>query len=239
MGDRPLIAVPTRFAASTSALRYEAEVSSRRLIAALYEGGGEPWMMHPDAPGSVVADADVAHRLARADGVLLPGGGDVNGHWSGQSAHPTLYDVDDEQDAFDLAVARVALAHGIPLLSVCRGTQIVTVARGGTLVQDMDEAAGSGAHHRHRVHAVTVDQGSLTADVLGERVEVSCYHHQCLDTLGADMFVTGRSAEGVIESVEIRDAPGWYLGVQWHPEDTFDSNPAQQGLFTALVDAAR
>ncbi len=239
MDRRPLIAVPTRFAASTSALRYEAEVSSRRLIAALYKGGGEPWMMHPEAPGGVVDDAEVAERLARADGVLLPGGGDVNGHWSGQSAHPTLYDVDDEQDAFDLAVARVALAQGLPLLSVCRGTQIVTVSRGGTLVQDMDEADGPVGHHRHRVHDVALDSGSLAADVLGARVEVSCYHHQCLDTLGADMVVTGRSGEGVIEAVELRVAKGWYLGVQWHPEDTFDNNPAQQRLFTALVDAAR
>ena len=236
---RPLIAIPSRFAASTSALRYAAEVSARELVAAVYGAGGEPLQVHPDAPDATVSDAEVAERLAWADGVLLPGGGDLSGRWSGQGHHPSLYDVDEEQDAFDLAVARVALAQGTPMLSVCRGTQVVNVGRGGTLIQDMDEHEGPLGHHRHKVHSVTVDHDTVLHDVVGDKVEVSCYHHQALDRLGDGLVVTARSEEGVVECVELPETTGWYLGVQWHPEDTWRTEPAQAAVFRALVTAAQ
>lgn len=238
MGERPRIAIPARFSTSASALRYAAEVTSRNLVEAVWAAGGEPLVMHPHAPGGVADDLEVAQRLEVADGVLLPGGGDLGAHWSGQSAHPALYDVDDEQDAFDLAVARVCLDRGIPLLAVCRGLQVVNAARGGTVVQDMDETYGEMRHHRHRVHAVAVDEGSILASVVGDKTESSCYHHQCLASLGDGMQVVARAEEGVIEGVEIPSAPGWFLGVQWHPEDTWATDPQQLAVFEALVAAA-
>ncbi len=231
---RPLIAIPSRFAASTSALRYAAEVSARELVAAVYAAGGEPLQVHPDASSS---DDDVARRLAFADGILLPGGGDVSSRWFDQPPHPSLYDVDEEQDGFDLAVARVALARGVPLLAVCRGLHVVNVALGGTLVQDMDSHDGAMGHHRHRVHHVTVDQGSRLAAVVGETVEVSCYHHQALATLGEGLVATARAEEGVIEGADLPSASGWFLGVQWHPEDTWRTDAQQLAVFEALVAA--
>ena len=148
-GRRPLIALPARFSEHATALRYAAEVTARALCDAVFAAGGEPVMLHPYAPGAVV-DVDAAReRLWFADGVLLPGGGDVAARWSGQRPHPTQYGVDEEQDAFDLAVARVALADRLPLLAICRGTQLVNVALGGDLVQDMDDTVG---HHQNRVH---------------------------------------------------------------------------------------
>ena len=228
---RPLIAIPARFSASASALRYAAEVSARQLIEGVYAAGGEPLVMHPDG-------SDVTDRLGWADGVLLPGGGDLSGRWSGQGSHPTLYDVDEEQDAFDLAVASFALSQGIPLLSICRGTQVVNVGRGGTLIQDMDSHDSEIKHHRHHVHDVTVEESRLRG-IVGQGVEVSCYHHQCIDRLGEDLVVTARSEEGVIEAVEMPSAPGFYVGVQWHPEDTWRTDAKQLALFEALVAAAR
>lgn len=238
-GHRPRIAIPARFSTSASALRYAAEVTSRNLVEAVWAAGGEPLVMHPHAPGGVADDAEVAARLEVADGVLLPGGGDLGAHWSGQSPHHTLYDVDDEQDAFDLAVARVCLERGTPLLAVCRGLQVVNALRGGTVVQDMDETYGEMRHHRHRVHAIAVDSGSLLESIVGDKVESSCYHHQCLADLGFGMTAVARSEEGVIEGVEIPSAPGWFLGVQWHPEDTWATEPQQLAVFEALVAAAR
>ena len=235
MRDRPLIALPSRFAASTSALRYAAEVSARELVSAVYDAGGEPLQVHPD--GSL-SDDQVAARLAWADGILLPGGGDLSGRWSGQGHHPSLYDVDEEQDAFDLAVARVALARGIPLLAICRGLQVVNVALGGTLIQDMDAHDGALGHHRHRVHHVTVDPDTRLRSVVGQSVEVSCYHHQALDTLGDGLVVTARSEEAVVEGVELPSSAGWFLGVQWHPEDNWRSLEQQRAIFGALVSAA-
>ncbi len=239
MTTRPLIAIPGRFSASASALRHRALVGSRNLLDVVYAAGGDPLLVHPVAPGGVVDDQEVAARLAWADGVLLPGGGDLAAHWSGQPDHQTLYDVDDEQDAFDLAVARHALASGIPLLAVCRGAQVVNVARGGTLVQDMDEQGGAVGHHRNHVHHISVTPSSVARGAVGDAVEVSCYHHQCLADLGTDLVVTARSEEGVIEAVELPTGPGWFLGIQWHPEDTWHDDPRQLALVRAFVDAAR
>ncbi|SPT58108.1 gamma-glutamyl-gamma-aminobutyrate hydrolase family protein [Actinomadura madurae] len=227
MSARPLIAIPARFSASASALRYTAEVAARALVEAVWRGGGEPFIMHPADP------ADAAGRLARCDGVLLPGGGDLRPHHYGAAdEHEALYDVDDQQDAFDLAVAAHALAAGTPLLAICRGLQVVNVVAGGTLRQHMEP------DHRHVVHRVAAEAGSLLARTTGTLAPaVSCYHHQGIETPGAGLAVTARAADGTIEAMELPGARGWFLGVQWHPEDT-TSDPAQQALFTALVRAS-
>lgn len=233
MAHRPLIAIPARFSASASALRYRAEVLPRTLPAAVLAAGGEPLAVHPAGGDDV--DDQVAQRLAFADGIVLPGGGDLDARWSGQDAHPTLYDVDVEQDEFDLAVARFALGRGVPLLAICRGLQVVNVARGGDLVQDMTESTG---HHRNLTHSVATDPGSLLHDTVGGHVEVSCFHHQSLGRLGERLTPVARAEDGTTEAVELVEAPGWFLGLQWHPEDTAATDPAQAALFEALVRAA-
>ncbi|MFK0286127.1 gamma-glutamyl-gamma-aminobutyrate hydrolase family protein [Streptomyces sp. NPDC090499] len=227
---RPLIAVPARFSATTSALRFAAEVNARALIEAVWRAGGEPASIHP-------ADTDVPGRLARFDGVLLPGGGDLAPHRYGAAdTHDTVYDVDDRQDAFDLQVARHALESGLPLLAVCRGLQAVNVALGGTLEQDM---GGPDRTHRHRRHPVTVRPGSLVEQALGaEKADASCYHHQRVDRLGTGLTVTATAEDGTVEGLELADGPGWFTAVQWHPEDTAHEDPVQQRLFDALVRAA-
>ncbi|MGW7414036.1 gamma-glutamyl-gamma-aminobutyrate hydrolase family protein [Streptomyces sp. NPDC054863] len=231
---RPLIALPNRFAASTSALRYAAEVTARALIDAVWRAGGEPFMLHPYAPDGVADPAEAAARLARCDGVLLPGGGDLAPQTYGcGDRHESVYDVDPEQDAFDLAVAHAALDAGLPLLAVCRGLQVVNVALGGTLQQDM---GGPGRDHRHLVHPVDLAPDSVVARAAGaDKVEASCYHHQCLDVLGRGLTATARAADGTIEALELPDSRGWFAAIQWHPEDTAAHDPAQQGLFDMLV----
>jgi putative glutamine amidotransferase len=226
---RPVIAIPARFSRGASALRFAAEVAAAKLVQAVYDAGGEPVVLHPEAgPDDAVRD-----RLWLADGILLPGGGDLAAHWSGQAAHPRQYDVDEVQDAFDLAVARVALADRIPLLAVCRGAQVVNVARGGDLVQDLAETLG--ADHRHVVHTV-----ALAVDWLGTReLTVSCYHHQGIGRLGAGLRAAGHAEDGTIEAITLDGHQGWFLGVQWHPEDTAATDPRQAGLFAHLVAAAR
>ncbi|MET9381310.1 gamma-glutamyl-gamma-aminobutyrate hydrolase family protein [Streptomyces sp. NPDC002928] len=235
---RPLIAVPARFSATTSALRYAAEVNARALVEAVWRAGGEPATIHPHAPGGTSDPAEVAARLDRFDGVLLPGGGDIAPRRYGAAdAHETVYDVDDEQDAFDLEVARQAMAAGLPLLAICRGLQVVNTALGGTLHQDM---GGPEREHRHIGHPVTLTSGSALARITrADKVEASCYHHQHVDRLGSGLTVTARAADATIEAVERTDTAGWLVAVQWHPEDTAHEDPAQQRLFDALVQAAR
>lgn len=240
-GARPLVVVPARFSASASALRYRSEVSAATLVQAVYDAGGEPLTLHPDVPAGVSddeLDQLVRERVWMADGILLPGGGDLAAHWSGQESHDTQYDVDEVQDAFDLALARVAIQDAIPLLAICRGAQVVNVARGGDLVQDLTETLG--ADHRHLVHDITVADGSpLRAVVPAGQLRISCYHHQGLGRLGRDLVASARAADGTIEAVALDGHAGWYLGVQWHPEDTAADDEQQAALFTAFLDAVR
>ena len=231
---RPLIAIPARFSPSAAALRYEAEVSARKLVEAVYAAGGEPLTIHPSAPAGTVRDAEVSRRLGFADGVLLPGGGDLNPVHYGGAQHESLYDTDLEQDAFDLAVARWSLRAGRPLLAICRGMQVVNVAMGGTLVQDMPR------HHRHVWSELALRPGTAVHGVLGQDlVTISCYHHQAVDRIAAGLRATASSGDGVVEAIELaKPGRGWFLAVQWHPEDTAADDPAQQHLFDALVSAA-
>ncbi|MGW3497426.1 gamma-glutamyl-gamma-aminobutyrate hydrolase family protein [Streptomyces sp. NPDC001020] len=231
---RPLIALPARFSATTSALRYAAEVNARALIEAVWRAGGEPATIHPVAP----AAEDLAARLARFDGVLLPGGGDIApSRYGVTDTHDSVYDVDDLQDAFDLEVARTALTSGLPLLAICRGLQIVNVALGGSLEQDM---GGPERAHRHVVHPVAIRRGTLLEQATGVgKAEASCFHHQRVDRTGDGLAATAHAADGTVEGLELPGAAGWFTAVQWHPEDTAHEDPAQQGLFDALVRAAR
>ncbi len=202
----------------------------------MLRAGGEPLTVHPWArTGQLDQDlvTAVGERLAFADGVLLPGGGDLApARYGAAVAHGEVYDVDDEQDGFDLAVAAWALGAGVPVLAICRGTQVVNVARGGTMEQHMDTP------HRDVVLPVTVSDPAL-AQVLGaEQVRVSCYHHQRLEQLGDGLAVAASAEDGTVEAVTAGELHGWFLGVQWHPEDTAATDPAQAALFEALVSQA-
>jgi putative glutamine amidotransferase len=234
---RPLIAIPARFSVSASALRHHAEVNARALVEAVWRAGGEPVSLHPHAPGGVADPDEVAGRLARFDAVLLPGGGDIAPHRYGAgTAHRSVYDVDDEQDGFDLEVARQVLAAGLPLLAVCRGLHVLNTVLGGTLEQDM---GGTGLDHRHVVHPVAVLPGSLLERTTGaQKVSVSCYHHQRVSKMGQGLVVTAESADGTIEALEGPALASWLVAVQWHPEDNAREANTQQAIFDAFVRAA-
>lgn len=238
---RPVVVIPARFSATASALRYRAEVAAAKLVQAVYDAGAEPLVIHPEVPDGIddaALDRLVRDRLWMADGILLPGGGDLAAHWAGQRDHATQYDVDVTQDAFDLALARVAVEDRIPLLAICRGTQVVNVARGGDLVQDLTEVLGG--DHRHLVHEIEVVADSPLREVVpGDRMTISCYHHQSLGRLGDRLRPSAYAADGTIEAVTLDGHRGWYLGVQWHPEDTAATDAQQARVFRAFVEAVR
>jgi putative glutamine amidotransferase len=234
MSRSPLIAIPARLSESASAHRFRAITTARALSEAVLLAGGEPLSVHPWAPGGQVTPEEAGRRLAFADGVLLPGGGDVCPASYGQSTtSDEVYDVDEEQDAFDFATAQWALAAGVPLFAVCRGWHVANVVLGGDLEQHMAQP------HRHVVHHVAVEPGSVLAQTVGPSVAISCFHHQRVSRLGEGLEPVARAADGTIEAAELRGSRGWFLGVQWHPEDTVTSDPAQLALFEALVAAAR
>lgn len=220
--SRPRIAILSRLAESTSVTRHEAAVTALRLAQAVWAAGGEPISFLP------VAGADLSERLAGIHGVLMPGGGDVNPLRYGQKAGTdAIYGVNDLQDETDIQIFEYAKAAGLPLLAICRGLQVVNVAQGGTLVQDM-------AHpHRNYVHQVMVTEPS----VLGMSVPVanaSCYHHQCIDALGAGLTVLATAHSGNVEAFLV-EAKAWTVGLQWHPEDNYLEHPENLSIFEKLV----
>ncbi len=223
---RPRIAILARFAENTSATRYAAVITARRLAEAVWASGGEPLTFLP------VAGSNWAERLDGIDGVLMPGGADVNpGSYGQDVASDHVYDVDDLADEVDISLVNYALGTGMPVLTICRGTQITNVARGGTLVQHMDEP------HQHYVALVTIEKYYSEMGLSSAQVEASCYHHQVIDTLGEGLEVIARSAQGDVEAIKI-DAAGWAFGVQWHPEDNYDTNRPQAELFERFVSEA-
>lgn len=232
MTVRPKVIIPARLSQSASALRYQAVVTSRTLSQAVLSAGGEPLTVHPHAPGGRVSAKEIAERFSFADAVLLPGGGDIDPVRYGQSvSSQDVYDVDAEQDAFDLAVAQWAWSAGVPLLAVCRGLQVINVSLGGDLVQHMPTP------HRHVVQDITVRSDSMLAGIVGDCVTISCYHHQQVSALGHGLQAVAHAADGTVEAVERVDGHGWFLGVQWHPEDTVQQDPSQLAVFQALISA--
>jgi putative glutamine amidotransferase len=176
--------------------------------------------------------------VARLDGICLAGGPDLDPALYGAlERHPELGPTNAEHDAFELAVARAANAAGLPILGICRGTQALNVARGGTLHQHV-------AGHRQTelpdrpTQRVTVAPDSLLAAVTGagDTLEINSFHHQAVDVLGAGLRVVARAPDGTVEAVEDAARP-FVLGVQWHAE-TLTERPEHGALFAALVAAA-
>lgn len=227
---RPRIAILGRFTESASALRYRGLVSSRALLEAVWAAGGDPVTLLPgDSPDAL----DWPHRLAGFDGVLIAGGGDMDpARYGGDVDHEAVYDVDPVQDEADLSLADYCLTQGVPTLAVCRGLHVVNVLRGGTLVVDMP------VNHRHVVQDIALEEGRDHLGIDDSHVTISCYHHQAVDRLGDGLQVVARAEDGTVEALVV-DAPGWAVAVQWHPEDTWATDPRQVALLRRLVDEAR
>ncbi|WP_135452984.1 gamma-glutamyl-gamma-aminobutyrate hydrolase family protein [Mycobacterium sp. DL99] len=228
---RPLIAVPGRRAARVPILRFSATLAAEAICEAVWAGGGEPLVLHsPDGNPA----AELANRLARFDGICMPGGADLDPRHYGQEPAAETEDPVAHQDAFDMAVMSCAIGLGIPTLAICRGLQILNVIQGGDLVQHLPS---SNVAHRNGVHGVAVVEDSRLFEVVGStRIPVSSYHHQAVGVIGADLRVVGTADDGCVEALE--HTAGTLLAVQWHPEDLHASSSSDAALFADLSERA-
>jgi putative glutamine amidotransferase len=203
--------------------------------------GGVPIILSP------LLGTSLAMRvLDGADGLLLTGGEDVHPAWYGAVPSPHLNPPNRERDLFELALFAAARQREMPILGICRGIQLVNVALGGTLYQDLpSERPGPVAHdpggaRDARSHAIRLAEGSRAARVLGRGTfHVNSFHHQAVDRLASGLVASGWSEDGLIEAVESPAEAPWLLAVQWHPEEMHAEAAApERGLFQGLVEAA-
>ena len=197
----------------------------------------------------VVLDVDHGPRglLKDLDGLVLSGGGDVDPALFGEPRHPAYSPAEEGRDAAEIALARAALEMMAPLLAICRGVQVLNVAAGGTLVQDIPTEVRHALAHRidkpkdFPAHEVAVSPGSTLAALLGTdasrpHVVVNSRHHQAVRDVAPGFHVTAKATDGVIEALESDDRSAFCVGVQWHPEN-FGAESRFRELFRGLIQA--
>lgn len=197
------------------------------------------------------ARESVMRLLDHCQGLLLTGGEDVEPHHYGQDPHAGLGELNPVRDDMELLAAREAVERGMPVLAVCRGMQVLNVALGGTLWQDIPSQLGGDVLHEQpagvneRWHGARVEPGSLLAGVFGtEELRINSFHHQAVRDLAPGLRATAWAEDGLVEGFEGADHP-WLVGVQWHPERGESHGPAgdqrdpDRRIFWAFVEAAR
>jgi putative glutamine amidotransferase len=213
-------------------------------VRAIETGGGVPLLIH------LTEDSAILEALyARCDALLFTGGGDVDPMHFGMAMHPNCGTPDPLRDQAELLLARRALADGTPIFGICRGIQLINVAMGGTLIQDIPSERPTALDHyasrrapgrTYLAHPITITPGAWLAEHLGaEEVAVNTFHHQALLDIAPGLRVVAHAPDGLVEAVEGTGA-GFVAGVQCHPEDLWEhADPRWVGVFAGFVDVAR
>lgn len=207
---------------------------------AILEAGGLPLILPTTSTEPVIADA----YLDIIDGLLLTGGADVHPSFYDQTVLERCGEIDEERDRFEVELVHAARGRDVPLLGICRGLQVLNVALGGSLYQDLSYRQQTDPAHqsprdrrREPVHQIAIAEGSRLAAILGAReLRVTSTHHQIIRDLAPGLTVNAVAPDGVVEGVE--GTGRFLLAVHWHPERMFTHHPEQLALFRALVDAA-
>ena len=237
---RPLIGVPCRRIDEPYwGVRYAVFATYTRAIDL---AGGAPVAIPLE-----LSDESSHDLFERLDGLLLAGGADIHPKEFGEEIKPFCGEIDVTRDAIELQLTRRALAEQRPILGICRGIQLLNVAAGGSLYQDIPAKVPNSLHHSHRhgdpfdrrAHAIEIETSSRLAAALGvPRLDVNSLHHQSLKDIGPGLQIVSRAPDGIVEAVEGK-SDAFVVGVQFHPEWMLDSDSRMLGLFRAFVQAAR
>lgn len=213
-----------------------------RYVNAVFEAGGIPVMLPPSG------DRDTVRQLfGRLDGILFSGGGDIDPAQYGADPTDLAHDIQPSRDAAEIELMRLAIANDTPVLAICRGHQILNVALGGTLYQDLPTQHPRGANHdistqredgMYIAHHLTVTPDSKLAAIIGSHIDVNSHHHQAIDKVAPGLNVTSRAEDDIVESVELASAR-FTIGVQFHPESFAENSGQWRRLFTTFVSASR
>ena len=235
----PLIGITTSITVGTVP---ERAYVNGAYVRAVQEAGGIPILLTPHFTPEVQAAL-----WQRLDGLVLTGGGDIEPARFGEARHPAVDEVAPARDDLEIDLTRLAVADAVPLFAICRGIQVLNVALGGALVQDLPSEWPDALPHSQKAprtqptHAVKVmGEGTHLGRVLGAlELDVNSMHHQAIKQLGEGLREVAWAPDGVVEGVEMPGDDRFVLGVQWHPEELVAHDQAARNLFTAIVDAAR
>jgi putative glutamine amidotransferase len=248
MSYRPTVGIPTQTLQAIDGIPEglpRSWVMNERYYYAAADAGGVPWMvplLHDDL-GTLRCVYD------RLDGVLLAGGVDMSPSAYDERPHPKLGNIDPARDTVELTLARWALEEGKPVLGLCRGLQVINVAQGGSLHQDLHAQIPEGIKHDYfptagferdyLAHEVELVDGTRLAKTFrAPRVAVNSMHHQGVKRLGSDLVAAAVAPDGLVEALEMK-GDAFVVGVQWHPEVLEKKDPRTLDLFRAFTDAAR
>jgi gamma-glutamyl-gamma-aminobutyrate hydrolase PuuD len=225
-GDRPVVGVTTYLTpAAWGAWSLDAALVPADYVRGVMQAGGSPLLVPPGA--------GVDETLAVVDGLVFSGGSDVDPELYGADAHAETNGVVRERDDFELGLMRAALERDLPVLAICRGSQMLNVALGGDIEQHVPDRVGSELHREvlgvFSEHGVETVEGTRLASLLGDRHDVKSHHHQGFGEVADDLLVAARAPDGTVEALEDRSRR-FTLGVLWHPEAGDDL-----ALFEALV----
>jgi len=239
---KPVIGItPSPIVETTASGTHERYAIAASYVNAIIAAGGIPLILPPQ-------DENADALLALVDGLLFSGGADIDPALYGDSdVHPTTYDVHPLRDRFELELINKAIEQDYPTFCICRGIQILNVARGGTLLQHVPDQFETELPHRQQdagfksheySHVVTANPDSTLARAYrSTEIKVNSYHHQAVKDLAPGLAVSGHAEDGLVESVELPDRT-FVLGVQWHPEMMFREHPEHLEPFKQLVEAA-
>jgi putative glutamine amidotransferase len=208
----------------------EASLIPHDYVRAVEQAGGRPLLVPP-------SDEGIDETLDSLDGIVFSGGSDLDPAHYGEEAHPETVGIHEQRDRAELELMKAALDRDMPVLGICRGIQILNVARGGNLIQHLPETVGHEGHKHDPPgsfidHDVEIEPDTTLAKILGDRHPVKSHHHQGLDAVGEGLRVSAHAEDGSIEGVEDPERR-FVLGVLWHPEAADDRK-----LFAALVEQA-
>ena len=233
----PLILLPGKLTTEAIGVRGDSFSTGRLYSHAIAQAGGVTVQVPPIAK-SIQSASEL---VSRFDGVIIQGGGDIDPSLYGQAKTSNkIYGICPEHDSLEIAIVREAIDQNKPVLAICRGMQILNVALGGTLHQDLGEVLEDGEAHWNTYHEIVLTSGSRVAramKTISPRQSHS-FHHQALDKVANDLVVTGCAEDNTVEAVEHKSAH-WIVGVQWHPEDDAKIEPDQQNLFDGFIEAIR
>ena len=238
---RPLIGIPTGRERSQRFFGLPLYIMNQTYIRTLEKLGALPVMIPLQ-----MSDETLRGIFERLDGVFLPGGEDVDPANYGEERHPQLGAVDKERDRTELLLTRWALAEGMPILGICRGVQVINVACGGALYQDLHSQRPDLEKHdyfppkfeRFRItHQISIEEDSRVGSVLGQVHEINSMHHQGIKRVGSGLRVVATAPDGLPEALEMPGLP-FAVGVQWHPEELAKTDQHSADLFFQFVEIA-